>query len=182
MPKPERVLGLEMDADRGAEEGLPTSGLGLAVGVLVDGGVELEAETERGRLAVGDCRGVHEHRPEHGGHSGHYIPCGVDSMHRVAPGPGPAAVRVAVSVHASELDISRRNAMVNVGMRMRVHVLVSLSLSQVRVGVEFLDRQVGRPGLVGTTLATGRELAVKLALEAAVARVTSEALQVLIIY
>jgi hypothetical protein len=84
-----------------------------------------------------------------------------------------------VRVAAAAVDAAHHLAE-NVGMRMRVHVLVSLSLSQVRVGVEVLDRQVGRPGLVGTTLARGRELAVKLALEAAVARVTSEALQVLI--
>jgi hypothetical protein len=93
-------------------------------------------------------------------------------------------MRVAVSVRSSELDTSRRNVMVNVSVRMRLHVLVSLSLSRslVRVEVEVLGRQVGRPGLVRTTLARGRELAVKLALDAAVARVTPEALQVLISY
>jgi hypothetical protein len=64
-----------------------------------------------------------------------------------------------------------------VGLRMHVVVLDRLGVG---VEVEVLDWEIGRAGLVGPALTSGRELAVKLALDAAVARVAPEALRRLV--
>jgi hypothetical protein len=77
-----------------------------------------------------------------------------------------------MSVGASERDRSLSDDVVG----LRVHVMVVNRLGM-GMEVEVLDREVGRAGLVGPALTSGRELAVKLALDAAVARVASKALR-----
>lgn len=91
----------------------------------------------------------------------------------MTPDPRSAGVGVTMSMGASERNRSLSDDAV-VGLRMHVVVLDRLGVG---VEVEVLDWEIGRAGLVGPALTSGRELAVKLALDAAVARVPSEALR-----
>jgi hypothetical protein len=99
---------------------------------------------------------------------------------RVAPDLVFVAVTVRVRLGASERDLPRVDARVDVGVDLRASMRglgVGLRV-RVRVGVQnkVLDRKVGEARLVETRLARGCELAFGFTLEAAIARITSEAL------
>jgi hypothetical protein len=85
-------------------------------------------------------------------------------------------VAVATRMGAGERDRSLSDAVGRVRMSVGVHVVVTHRLG-FGVEVEVLHRQIGRAGLVRPALTSGRELAIELALDAAVARVASKALR-----
>lgn len=101
-------------------------------------------------------------------------------MDRVAPDLVFVAVTVRVRLGASERDRPGVDARVDVGMGLRASMQVlGVGLRvRMRVGGEkkVLDRKVGEARLVETPLARGCELAFGFTLEAAIARITSEAL------
>jgi hypothetical protein len=99
---------------------------------------------------------------------------------RVAPDLVFVAVTVRVRQGASERDRRRMDGRVDVGIGLRASMRVlGVGLRvRMRVGWEnkVLDRKVGEARLVETPLARGWELAFGFTLQAAIARITSEAL------